>query len=106
MSHALTFVYLTFGSADEAERIARVLVQERLAACLNLIPNMRSVYRWQGSVETAEEIVGIAKTSAVKFDALRARVRELHSYDTPCIVGWKLDAGDGDYLAWIEDSVK
>jgi periplasmic divalent cation tolerance protein len=99
-------VYLTFGSSEDAERIAFLLVQERLAACVNLIPKMRSIYRWRESIESAEEIVGIAKTTADKFEALRAKVRLAHTYETPCIVGWKIDEGDADYLAWIAESVK
>lgn len=99
-------VYMTFGSSEDAERIAVLLVQERLAACVNLIPKMRSIYRWHGSIEAAEEIVGIAKTSADKFEALRAKVRLAHTYETPCIVGWTIDAGDESYLNWIAESVK
>lgn len=94
-------VYMTAGSAEEAGSIARVLVEERLAACVNVIEGMRSVYRWQGSVEEASEAVMIAKTSVGGFDALAARVREVHSYDTPCIVALPLAAGDRGYLDWI-----
>lgn len=95
------FVYMTAGSAEEARRIARALVEERCAACVNLIEGMRSVYRWQGAVEEASEVVMIAKTTAAGFDRLAARVRELHSYDCPCIVALPVQAGDAGYLAWI-----
>lgn len=95
------FVYMTAGSADEARRIARSLVEERLAACVNLIDGMGSVYRWEGRVEEGTETVMIAKTLASRFESLRARVRELHSYETPCIVTLPLGKGDAPYLDWI-----
>jgi len=100
MEQAL-FVYMTAGSAEEARRIARALVEERLAACVNLVDGMESVYRWQGAVETARETVMIAKTRADRFEALRDRVRALHSYDTPCIVALPVGRGDAPYLDWI-----
>ncbi len=98
---AMIFVYLTAGSPDEARRIGRALVTERLAACVNLIDGMVSIYRWQDTIEEARETVVIAKTRADLFEALSARVRALHSYSTPCIV--ELPAGriDASYLAWL-----
>lgn len=95
------FVYMTAGSLEEAERIGRALVEERLAACVNILPGMVSVYRWQGAVERAEEVVLIAKTRRSGFDALAERVRALHSYDVPCIVELPLGRGDAPYLDWI-----
>jgi periplasmic divalent cation tolerance protein len=95
------FIYMTAGSMEEARSIAHTLVEERLAACVNVIDGMRSVYRWQDKVEEASEVVMIAKTSAGGFDALAARVRDLHSYDTPCIVALPLTDGDPGYLDWI-----
>ncbi len=85
----------------EAERIAEVLVDERLAACVNILGGVRSVYRWQDAVERADEIAMIAKTKQVLFEPLAARVRALHSYDTPAIVAWPIVAGDSAYLDWI-----
>jgi periplasmic divalent cation tolerance protein len=99
-------VYLTFPHMAEAERVAQALVAEELAACVNLLPKMKSVYRWQGAIETAEEVVGLAKTSALRFAALSARVKALHSYETPCIIAWPICQGEASYLAWIADSVK
>lgn len=95
------FVYMTAGSTEEAERIGRVLVEERLAACVNILPGMLSVYRWQGAVERAEEVVMIAKTRRSNFAALAERVRALHSYGIPCIVELPLGQGDTPYLDWI-----
>lgn len=97
----ILFVYMTAGSPAEAERIGRALVEERLAACVNILPGMRSIYRWEGKVETGNEAVLIAKTRADRFDELRARVRALHSYAVPCIVALPLDRCDQPYLDWL-----
>lgn len=85
----------------EADRIARALVGERLAACVNILGAVRSVYRWQGAVERADEVAMIVKTTEALFERLAARVRTLHSYDTPAIVAWPIVAGDAAYLDWI-----
>lgn len=100
MSNVL-WVYMTASDRDEADRIATALVEERLAACVNLLDGMRSVYRWQGRVERATETVLIAKTRAERFEALRRRVCELHSYDTPCIEAWPVAHGHPPFLAWV-----
>ena len=95
-------VYITVPSRDMAERIARALVEEQLAACVNIVPGVRSLYRWKGRVETANEVVLIAKTRKASFDALEKRVKELHSYEVPCIVALPIEAGHQPYLDWIE----
>ena len=79
----LLSVYVTVGSRDEAERIGAALVEERLAACANVLSGVRSIYRWEGSVQRADEMALILKTRAGLFDALEARVTELHSDDVP-----------------------
>ena len=94
-------VYIVAADNDEANRIADALVGERLAACVNILGGVRSVYRWQGQVERADEVALIAKTTTMLFDSLAARVRALHSYDTPAIVAWPIVAGDTAYLDWI-----
>jgi periplasmic divalent cation tolerance protein len=94
-------VYVVCADMAEADRIAEALIQDRLAACVNILGAIRSVYRWQGAIERADEIALIAKTRADLFDALAARVRALHSYDTPAIVAWANVAGDAAYLDWI-----
>jgi periplasmic divalent cation tolerance protein len=101
MSEAF-FVYVTAGSVAEAERIGRALVEERLAACANILPGMRSIYRWQGKVEEASEAVLVLKTARTTLAALTARVKDLHSYELPCVVALPIEAGNADYLAWIE----
>ncbi|MGQ9370189.1 divalent-cation tolerance protein CutA [Azospirillum sp. ST 5-10] len=97
----LVFVYMTAGSRAEAETIGRALVEERLAACVNLLGSMTSIYRWEGAVETAEEVAFVAKTTAGLFDRLAERVRALHSYEVPCVVALPVDLGSPAYLAWL-----
>jgi periplasmic divalent cation tolerance protein len=94
-------VYIVAADIAEAERIAEALVEDRIAACVNILGAVTSIYRWQGAVEKAEEVALIAKTRAELFDVLAARVKGLHSYDTPAIVAWPIVAGDIDYLNWI-----
>ena len=96
-------VYMTASSAEEADRIASALVEERLAACVNILGGIRSVYRWDGAVQSDAEVALVAKTRAALFGALAARVRALHSYEVPCIVSWPIEAGNPAYLAWIGD---
>ncbi|ANC91588.1 divalent-cation tolerance protein CutA [Azospirillum humicireducens] len=97
----LVFAYITAGSRDEALRIGRSLVEERLAACVNILDGMTSVYRWNGSIEQADEAVLIAKTRSSLFDRLTVRVRDLHSYDTPCVVELAAGRGNTAYLDWL-----
>jgi len=99
-------VYIVAGSHDEAGAIAAALIDEKLAACVNILPDLHSIYRWRGKVERADETALIAKTTADKFEAVQKRVKELHSYGCPCVVAWPIVAGNEDYLAWIRDSLK
>ncbi len=99
-------VYVTAANADEARRIGRALVVENLAACVNVLPGHTAIYRWGGKLEEGAEAAFLAKTTAGRFDALRARVRALHSYDLPCIVAFPAEAGDGDFLDWVRGAVK
>lgn len=98
-------VYAIFASAEEAERIGRAVVEERLAACINILPSVRSIYRWQGAIESADEAAAILKTTAAGADALIARIAGLHSYEVPCIVTWPIDKILASYADWVEDSV-
>ena len=99
-------VYATFPSVDEAERIGRQMVEERLAACVNVLGPCRSIYRWQGAVESADEVAAIFKTAATASDRLVARIAELHSYDVPAIAVWPIDKLLVDYAQWVEASVE
>ena len=98
-------VYAIFADADEAERIGRQMIEERLAACINILPPCRSVYRWQGTVEAADEVPAILKTTVALAGALIARIAALHSYDVPCIAVWPIDKLHSDYADWVEASV-
>jgi len=95
------FIYVTAGSVEEAERIGRALVAERLAACANILPGMRSIYWWDGKVEEASEAVLVLKSVRKNLAALTARVKALHSYAVPCVVALPIETGNADYLAWI-----
>lgn len=94
-------VYVTAPSFDVAHKIGRALVEERLAACVNIIPGMHSIYRWQRKIETATEAVLIAKSRASLFEEIEKRIIELHPYDCPCIVAWPIAAGHQSYLDWL-----
>jgi periplasmic divalent cation tolerance protein len=97
-------VFVMAGSANEAEQIARVLVNEQLAACANIIAPVHSIYRWHGAVEEAREHWIIIKTRKQLYPAVERRVRELHSYEVPEILAIAPSAGSTAYLAWILDS--
>lgn len=99
-------VYAIFANEEEAERIGRQIVEERLAACINILGPCRSIYRWQGTVETADEVAAIFKTSSAQADTLVARIAELHSYEVPCITVWPIDKLLVDYAQWVEASVR
>lgn len=96
-------VYITTSSLDEAKFIGRTLVKERLAACVNMFP-ITSIYHWDGMQE-AEEVVLLAKTTTENVKRIEQRVKELHSYDVPCIVSLVID-GSEDYLTWIKREVR
>lgn len=94
-------VLSTAGSRDEAERIARALVDERLAACVNVIGPITSIYRWKGAVERADEMLLVVKTRRALTARVATRIRALHSYDLPEAIVLPIDGGAADYLAWI-----
>ena len=95
-------VYAVFADADEAQRISRTAVEERLAACANILGPVHSIYRWQGAVEEADEVAAIFKARADKAGALKARIAELHSYDVPAIAVWPVESVWPAYAEWIE----
>jgi periplasmic divalent cation tolerance protein len=102
---SVILVYAIFASAEEAERIGRTVVQEHLAACINILGPIRSIYRWQGEVETADEIAAILKTTHDSANALITRIAGLHSYEVPCIVTWPIDKVLNTYADWVESNV-
>jgi periplasmic divalent cation tolerance protein len=105
-SMSAIFVYVTAPSAAEARQLADAVVKDRLAACANIIPGMRSIYHWKGEIEEAEETVIIFKTRATLFQAVEARVKELHKYSAPCIVALPLEAASQPYLDWLMAETK
>lgn len=96
-------VYATFGSSEEALYVARTLVEEGLAACANILAPCRSVYRWQGEVEEADEVPALFKTAAARSEALLARIAALHSYDVPAAVVWPIADALEPYRRWVVD---
>ncbi len=100
MKHA--FIYITVKDKEEAKKIGKELVSSRLAACVNILDNMSSIYRWNGKIEYDTEAVLIAKTRMGLVDRLIDTVRSLHSYDCPCIIALPIMKGNKPYLKWIE----
>ena len=95
----------TAGTAEDAERIARALVERRLAACVNIVPGVVSVYRWKGEVCRDEERLLIIKTRAGRIEALREALVAIHPYELPELVTLSIEAGHAPYLAWLDDAV-
>ena len=97
-------VYVTAPNEDEAAGIARSLVELKLAACVNIIKDIRSIYRWQGTLQDDSEVLMIIKTREELFDPLTVKVRKLHSYDVPEIIALPISLGSEDYIKWIRES--
>lgn len=97
---------MTAGSPEEARRIGEALVEDRLAACVNIIDGMHSIYRWEGKLQQDRETILIAKTTRERLPALIETVEAMHSYDCPCIVSFAMDGGHPDFLEWIGAEVR
>jgi periplasmic divalent cation tolerance protein len=97
----IVFVYTTYPSAVEAEQAGRALVERELAACVNILPGMVSIYRWQGAIERSEEVVMIIKTRASLAQKVSFAVKEMHSYSTPAILVLPIESVDQGYLDWL-----
>jgi periplasmic divalent cation tolerance protein len=98
-------VLTTAGSEGEARKIAHALVERRLAACVNIVPRIQSVYRWEGKVEEAEEYLLLIKTAKLREEEVRAAIRELHSYDLPECLAVAIESGSAEYLHWMETCI-
>ena len=98
-------VLSTAGSEDEARKIAQHLVERRLAACVNIVPQIESIYRWEGKVESSREWLLVIKTTAEKFGSVRSEIKELHSYELPECIALAIEDGSKEYLKWICESV-
>ena len=106
MGSKYRLVLVTAPNTAEAERIAESLVKKSLAACVNIVPKIMSIYRWEGEIERSKEALMVIKTKKSKLDALKKRVKKLHSYDVPEIVVLKIEEGDTGYLHWIDTVIK
>ncbi len=97
----ISLIYTTFGSSEEARRVAMTLLQERLIACANHLAPIVSQYEWQDEFHEEQEFLALLKTSAAKAEAAMIRLRELHSFDTPAILSWNAENADADYAKWV-----
>ena len=101
MAYSHIVVYVTVPSRAVGEQIAQTLVESNLAACVNIIPGICSVYKWQGEINHDDELLLIAKTRVALFDQLETIVKQIHPYDVPEVIGMPIVAGSNDYLTWI-----
>ncbi|MEZ5813671.1 MAG: divalent-cation tolerance protein CutA [Alphaproteobacteria bacterium] len=99
-------IYCTYPNCEEARQITQILLEERLVACANILPEHESLYWWDGAVERAAEVAVIYKSRAGLFDAVKERVIGLHSYDVPCVVSWSIENGHRAFLQWIESETR
>jgi periplasmic divalent cation tolerance protein len=100
------FVYVTCQDREEALRIGKAVVEQRLAACANVVDGMESVYWWQGKLESSKECILIFKSQKASLDALTEAVKKRHSYSLPCVVALPILGGNGDYLSWIDQEMR
>lgn len=103
MASDVLIAFCTFPDASTAENVVRQMVEESLAACGNIMPSIRSIYRWQGKLETADEVLAIFKLAATRYDQFESRLKVLHPYDVPEIIAWPIDRGLPDYLQWVKE---
>lgn len=99
-------VTAVFANHDEAHRIARIVVEERLAACANILGTVDSIYHWQGDIEESREVIALFKTTTAQADQLIARIAGLHSYDVPCVLSAPVDKVLADYADWVAENVR
>ena len=101
----INLVYITCGDMEEARNIGRVLVETRFAACVNIIDNMNSIYRWDGKIQDDREVIMLAKTTSEKLPELIEKVKSVHSYECPCILSFPVSNGNTDFMSWISAEV-
>jgi periplasmic divalent cation tolerance protein len=103
---SVKLVYITVPNEAEAEKIAETVVAEHLAACANFFSGVNSLFEWEGKLCREQEVILILKTTGEKTDALTARIKQLHSYDCPCVVSLPVEGGNPDFLGWIKNTVE
>jgi periplasmic divalent cation tolerance protein len=103
---SINFIYITAGNRDEARVIGKALVSERLAACVNIIDNINSMYWWQGEIQDDREVILIAKTKKSLIPELIEKVKTIHSYDCPCVVSLPIVDGNKEFLEWVAEETK
>ena len=101
----ITLVYMTTGDKEEARAIGKALIKSNLAACVNIIDSMNSLYRWEGKLQDDQETILIAKTTQEKIEDLKKKVVSIHSYDCPCILTFPVSDGHAPFMTWIKDQV-
>ena len=101
MAEEVLLVFSTFGNEEEARRVGRLLVEEELVACANILPGIESIYRWKGEIETGHEILMLLKTTRGSYGRLESRLKALHSYEVPEIIAVPVAAGLPAYLRWV-----
>lgn len=106
MSHATRMLFCTCKDTDEARQLASFLIEQRLAACVNMLPHIQSIYEWQGQICDDTETLLIIKTSKLKLEALKKAIQERHSYDSPELISFEIDDGLPAYLNWVEAQTK
>jgi periplasmic divalent cation tolerance protein len=102
----MALIYVTTSNEEEAVKIGKIIVKERLAACSNIIPNMKSIYWWQGAIEIDNEAILIFKTLEKNIEKLIKRVKEVHSYDNPCVIALPVLNVSENYLKWLNEEIK
>jgi periplasmic divalent cation tolerance protein len=106
MSSGIVSVYVTFASAENAARLGRQMVEERLAACVNVLGPTLSIYRWQGKVEEANEVAALFKTTAGCAEILAKRLTEVHGYENPAVTVWPIEHAPAPYVQWVRTQVR
>ena len=101
-----SIIYITTSESQESKKIAKILLEEKIVACTNIIPQINSLYLWEGEIEEDNESLLIAKTKTVNVDQVIKRVEEIHSYQTPCILQLEVKKGSKAYLDWMEKGLK
>ncbi len=101
----MKIAYITSSNQDEAEKIAKTLLKKRLAACINIVPNVSSMYWWEGMIQKDSEYLLFAKTQEEHIEALVNEVKAIHNYECPCILIFPIDGGNTDYLTWLKTQI-